>query len=281
MTSTRMVTFIRPRMGTLLALTLPASSAGSHPRRVAALFDIARRYEGVMSRHDSTSDLARLNRSAGSPAGVASRDLARIVRAACRLSRHLHGAFDPTVGSVGPDAIEMAGDRVALSHPRSAIDLDGFGKGLTLDRIAAWLRRRRYGAAFLNFGESSLIAVGRPPRGPWSVLLRNPFGGFAGAFTLEDRACSTSATFARPARIGRRVTSDVIDPRTGQPVRHDAQVTVLASSAATAEAISTALLVLGRDAVDEIARRMRVDVCWVDRSEIYTVPRRLLRRGCP
>jgi thiamine biosynthesis lipoprotein ApbE len=47
---------------------------------------------------------------------------------------------------------------------------------------------------------------------------------------------------------------------------------VLARSAVVAEAVSTALLVLGRDAIDAVAHQMEVDVCWADRTGVYTTP---------
>jgi FAD:protein FMN transferase len=301
---TGIVTHVRPRMGTWLALSVPDAGPDHRARSVQAIFDIAARAERAMSRHDPRSDLNRLNRTAGSSRGPVSAELARGLRLGRALSRRLDGAFDPTVGPlldlwrrasgrgvapsahavagalarVGVSGLEIAGDRISLRRPGMSVDLDGFGKGLTLDRIAATLRRDGCRSAILNFGESSLLAIGRPPRARWSVALRDPRGGFVGEFTLRDRACSTSATFARAMRIGRRVAGDIVDPRTGEPVTRDAQVTVVASSAAAAEAISTALLVLGRDAVDEIAGRMHVDVCWIDRSGIHTSPWFVLRR---
>jgi len=105
------------------------------------------------------------------------------------------------------------------------------------------------------------------------LLLRHPAGGFVGEFSLGSRACSTSATFGQTLRAGSRRVGHVLDPRTGRPVRSAALVTVLARSAAVAEAASTALLVLGRSAVDAMARRLNIDACWVDRSGVYTTPR--------
>jgi thiamine biosynthesis lipoprotein len=226
-------------------------------------------------------------------------ELARVLRVARDLSRHLGGAFEPTIAPVidlwrravrrdrlpsphsitttrakiGARAVAIEGDRVSLPCRGAAIDLDGFGKGLALDRIAARLRRTRPGPTLLNFGESSLMAIGRRASGPWSILLRNPSGGFAGRFRLVDRACATSSTLARPLRVGGRIVGDIIDPRTGTPVARRAQVTVIADSAAVAEAIATALIVLGRDAVDGIARDMGVEVCWIDADGICVTPR--------
>jgi thiamine biosynthesis lipoprotein len=174
---------------------------------------------------------------------------------------------------VGWEAITIRGERVGLARRGAALDLGAFGKGVALDRIATRLRRERCGAALLNFGESSLVAIGRSPRQPWRVLLRHPVGGFAGEFPLRDRACSTSGTRSRAWGRGRRRVSHVVDPRTGRPLRALAQVTVLAPSAAKAEALSTALLVLGRPALAAAARRFNVDVCWIDAAGMWLSPR--------
>jgi thiamine biosynthesis lipoprotein len=295
---------VRPRMGTLLAVSMAAGNSGARARHVGAAFDIAARCERLMSRQDPESEVSRLNRLAGEPAGLRAPELVRILRVARGLSRRLEGAFDPTiapvidlwrraarrgrrpssrsvaaaVARVGVDGLAIARDRVALTCPGTAIDLDGFGKGLALDRIAGGLRRARCAPTLLNFGESSLLAAGRPPGGPWSILLRHPSGGFAGRFPLADRACSTSSTRGRPLRVGGRIVGDIIDPHTGQPVPRRAQVTVVAASAAAAEAIATALVVLGRDAVDGIARRMGAEVCWIDAAGVHTTPRFGLER---
>ncbi len=58
-----------------------------------------------------------------------------------------------------------------------------------------------------------------------------------------------------------------------------AQVTVLARSAAVAEAASTALLVLGRSSVATLAARLNFDACWVDRAGVFTTPRFPLRQS--
>jgi thiamine biosynthesis lipoprotein len=293
------VTHVRPRMGTLLAISTVAGGLDVRARHLRAAFEIAARCERVMSRHDPDSDVSRLNRLAGAAGGLRAPELARVLRVARGLSRHLGGAFEPTIApaidlwrravrrdrlpslrsitttlaKIGARAVAIEGDRVSLPCRGTAIDLDGFGKGLALDCIAARLKRTRPRPTLLNFGESSLMAVGRPVAGPWAILLRNPSGGFAGRFHLVDRACATSSTLARPLRVGGRIVGDIIDPRTGTPVARRAQVTVIADSAAAAEAIATALIVLGRDAIDGIARGMGVEACWVDADGICATPR--------
>ncbi len=280
---------IRPRMGTLLAVTIraPAPIADRAARRA---FDLAADLERVMTRFEPASALTRINRGAGRFVTVPV-ELARLLALSRRLARLTGGAFDPTCAPlvdlwraptrrrappsreavasarerVGWQALQVRGRRVRLAEAGMALDLGGIGKGWAADRIARALRRAEGLSALVNFGESSLVAVGRSRgQGGWPVLLRHPLGGVAGAFTLAAGACSTSASLGRAWRVGRRVAGHVIDPRSGRPLAVPAQVTVLARSAAVAEAASTALLVLGRSALRRVARRLRVEACWID-----------------
>jgi len=66
------------------------------------------------------------------------------------------------------------------------------------------------------------------------------------------------------------VLGHIVDPRTGWPLRRRAQVSVLASSATVAEAVSTALLVLGPRAMNGLARDFGIDACWIDRAGVRT-----------
>jgi FAD:protein FMN transferase len=301
---TKILTHVRPRMGTLLAVTTPWQAPQIVQRCLEVTFETATACEHVMSRHRPDSALRQLNERAGHRDGISSPELARALGLARELSRSTEGAFDATIApvldvwqqasrrgawpsrqrlraahaAVGWQAIDVRGHRVALLHPDMAVDLGGFGKGVALDLIAARLKGERCGAAFLNFGESSLVAIGRPPRGRWRVVLRHPRGGFVGEFPLGRRACSTSATFGRPLRIGARSVGHVVDPRTAYPIPGRAQVTVLARSAAVAEAASTALLVRGRSMFEALARRLHVDACWIDDAGIATTPWFPLRR---
>ena len=292
-----MVTHVRPRMGTLLAVTLPARGVPGRPDWSTA-FGTATAWERVMSHHAPTSDVSRLNRLAGDPIGLISRRFAAAIAVGCGLAERTGGAFDPTIAPlarlwrnaarrrrppsarlverarrlVGWRAVTVDGPRVSLASEGMAIDFGAVGKGIALDRIVRRLRRRGCRSAILNFGESSLVAIGHPPRGRWRIVLRHPEGGFAGEFTLDEQACSTSGTWGQTTRLGSAVLGHIVDPRSGQPLRRRAQVTVLAPSAAVAEAASTALLVLGRRALDDFARNHGVDGR-DDRREHVGVPR--------
>jgi FAD:protein FMN transferase len=287
--------YARPRMGTLLALTLQGSPSMCDEAARRA-FDLAADLDRVMTRFSKSSDLNRVGQAAGRFVPVPA-ELAGALRLARRLAAMTGGAFDPTVGplvdvwrrvgapdakppqqslglaraSVGWRRLDIRERAVRLREPGMALDLDGFGKGWAADRIARALRRFAGLAALVNFGESSIVAVGSSSRGRgWPIVVRGPRGGFAGWFTLANSACSTSAT--QRWTSGRRgdAAPCFIDPRSGRRLPGIAQVTVVARTAAVAEAASTAMLVLGRPSMESTASRLTVEACWIDREGITT-----------
>jgi thiamine biosynthesis lipoprotein len=295
--------YIRPRMGTLLGLTIQAPASIAE-RAAGRAFTLASTLEYLMTRFDPASALNRITRAAGRRVTVPA-ELARALSAARCLAKLTGGAFDPTVAPlvdlwrdaarrgempsrhelaraqrlVGWQALSIRGRRIRLARAGMALDLGGIGKGWAADRIASTLRRVEGLSALVNFGESSLVAIRGPqPHGSWPVLLRHPDGRLAGWFTLADWACSTSASLGRRWRIGRHKIGHLIAPRSGQPLASSAQVTVLARTATVAEALSTALLVLGRAAFLTVARRFQIEACWIDREGIVTTPRFTLHR---
>jgi thiamine biosynthesis lipoprotein len=249
----------------------------------------------MLTRFDGASDLCRVNRAAGHRVRVPV-ELVRALRLARRLARTTDGAFDPTAGPlvdlwrgasrgarpsrrqvaaatrrVGWRGLEVTDHHVRLASTGMALDLGGFGKGWAVDRVVQGMRRFHGLWTLVNFGESSLAAVGAAAGRGWSVLLRDPRGGFVGAFRLRRGACSTSSTWGGQAR-GEETFGRVVDPRTGRPLTELRQVTVLTRSAAVAEAASTALLVLGRDRIERTARALSLEVCWLDSIGIVRTP---------
>jgi thiamine biosynthesis lipoprotein len=260
----------RYAMGTVLEITLLAP--GREQSTLDALFDLAERLDAVMSRHDPQSDLSKLNRAAGQGLIPVDPELARILEASVGYSHLTGGSFDVTVGPlvalwtragetdtppsaaemdraralVGADQIRVDGDRAALAHAGVSVDLGGLAKGWALDRMLPLLRARGIENALLDFGQSSLWALGTPPGAAgWRLLARGPGEGELGVLTLSDQALSVSGSLGQWTRIGGRRYGHVLDPRSGQPLERRRQALVVAPDAALAEALSKALLILG------------------------------------
>lgn len=266
-------------MGTVLQVTLclggsvEMEAAGRTSRPMQNAFALARRYDALFTTHADDSPVSKLNARAGQGAQSVPDEVADVLKLAQRYATLTRGAFDVTVRPllrVWRDA-EAAGEppspaalasalrlvgshkiffptagSVALSEPGMALDLGGIGKGYALDRMIERLRGQGVTDALLNFGQSSLWALGRPTDAAgWRLALRRPDGGIAGFVTLADRALSVSASLGRNQRIAGKRYGHVIDPRTGRAVERDLLACVVAPSAAQAEALSTALVVSG------------------------------------
>jgi thiamine biosynthesis lipoprotein len=143
----------------------------------------------------------------------------------------------------------------------AALDAGAMGKGIALDAAVAVLRAQGIEQAFLDFGTSSQIALGAPGDSPqgWRVAIAGlGVGSLRGFVTLRDAALSTSRTREPNAPEGA-----IIDPHSGRPVANARLATVRSSTAAAADAWSTAIVVLGRAGVGQAARA-DVDVYFED-----------------
>ena len=113
-------------------------------------------------------------------------------------------------------------------------------------------------SALVHGGQSSLFALGSPPGrfgDRWEVAVRNPFRPETplGVLRLRNRGLGTSGRAFQQFVADGRVYGHIIDPRTGEPSQGPASVTVLAPTAADADALSTAFFLLGADAARDYA----------------------------
>jgi thiamine biosynthesis lipoprotein len=139
------------------------------------------------------------------------------------------------------------------------LNLGAVGKGYALDR-AAELLRTKWGvrSALLHGGGSSVYAIGAPPgdsRG-WPVRLKHPNspGQSLGTVYLRDAGLGTSAATFQFFEYNGRKLGHLIDPRSGWPASGTASASVVAPTAAEADAMSTAAFVLGAEGAQRLTR---------------------------
>lgn len=227
------------------------------------------RLERLWSRFDAASALSQLNRWAGRWMAVPPL-LHLAIRRALAAARLTGGAFDPTVlpallaagygrsfelGPTEPGPAVPAGRwREVCLGPGAvflpegvALDLGGIGKGLAVDLVLRRLRRGRTAASLLVNAGGDLALWAREGDPPWLVEVADPFAPeqVLAAASLRRGAVATSST------LGRRWGADrhhIIDPATGRPVNSDlVAATVFAPTAARAEVLAKACLVLGAE----------------------------------
>ncbi len=259
-------------MACRVEVVLPGEAAGAMSCCGAALNE-AERLEEVMTIFRETSELSRINREAHLTPVPVSDDLFAVLSQAESVSRATGGAFDitstplsncwgflrrrgllPSAGqieearqSVGMDLVALdAVDRtVSFRRPGVALNLGAIGKGFALDRMAAVLKAEGISEALLSAGYSSILALGGHAS-PWPVDLRTATdGGLLARLRLTDAAVGTSGAGEQFFELNGVRYGHVIDPRTGWPASGVLSASVIASSAARADALSTAFLIGG------------------------------------
>lgn len=271
-------------------IVLADANRDAHDLRAAgeeALSEI-RETERLLSAYRRDSDLWAINQNAEKNAVVVDARVLAFLQRARELSRQTSGAFDPTVGpllrvwDVTGDAqsasaptkeeIEDARQRVGVEQvlelnadaqtarlivSGARLDPGAMGKGWGLEQAADVLRESGIRSALLHGGTSSVIAIGTPPddeRG-WRVALAAPDapGNPLAHIYLRDNALGVSAPGGKVIQRGGRTWGHVIDPRSGYPVRSARLAATVTPNAADADALSTALLVLGEPGIARLS----------------------------
>ncbi len=276
----------RPAMGSFFEVRLPAAMAGALALSCRAL-DLIEELEGQLTVYRDDSEVSELNRTAHLVPVQVERRLFGLLRVAVDISRDTAGAYDVTSGALSeawgfvkgpkrvPDAVALAEARartgwqhlrldpealtVAFDREGIRINLGSIGKGYAIDRAIELIRAHSlFDSALVHGGQSSLYALGSPPGqfgGRWEVALRNPLDPVKplGVLRLRNRGLGTSGSAFQQFLVDGKVYGHIIDPRSGEPAQGPSSVTVLAPSAAMADALSTAFYLLGPQAAASYA----------------------------
>lgn len=250
-------------MGTFVAMTVVHDSDTLAEEAMGRALEEIRALEAQLSRFAPGSALAVLN-DVGHIA--APPELAAVVSRSRTVHAVSAGSFDPTIlpvlelvstsvdeggeVSVSRADLRLAMERTGLERVRSrggrldmdqgmSLTLDGVAKGHIVDRACAALERAGAGRWMVNAGGDIRCAGGG-----WTVSVQDPSGpGGTARLALDDGAVATSGGYE--IAYGRHgLYNHVIDPRTGRSPRLTAGATVTAPTAAEADALSTAALVM-------------------------------------
>lgn len=268
--------------GTGWRVTLPAGADISRlkERLAALLADI----DLAFSPWRADSTLARFNAHGAGDFAVES-EVVEVTSAALQIAEASGGRFDPTVGPLvarwgfgpirdgdtPPDGwrtIRAEGDRLSKRNGGLTLDLCGIAKGHALDAIAARLDGAGVADFMLEIG-GEVLARGNAPSGRrWLIGIADPVRGGVRLRVAPGRlALATSGDAVNAYEIAGRRYSHTIDPATGEPVRNGvASVTVAASTGATADALATALTVLGPERGLALAGRLDVAALFLVRN---------------
>ena len=289
----------RPLMGSYFEVRVGSGVPGAIDLATRAL-DVVEALETALTVYDDASEVSQVNATAHLGPVPISADLLAVLAKALEIGQGSGGAYDPTAGALSlawgftrgprrvPDLATLADARrrtgarlveldsaartVRFRVPGVVLNFGSIGKGYAVDRAVDVVRRHWWPTSTLiHGGRSSLYALGSPPDdfgGRWAVALRDPDhpDDSLGTIHLRNRGMATSgAAFQRFEAEG-RTFGHIIDPRTGEPpTSGPTSVTVLAPTAAEADAWSTAFYLLGvAGSAPILARRLDLGAIFVE-----------------
>ena len=213
-------------MGTKLDVLLTGATAGCCENLWRRMCAEAEMLDKLLSRFDPASEVAGINRG---EIGQPSRELSEILDICDAYKQSTGGLFDIRVGGF--------------------LDFGGFGKGFLLRRFKEMLLEEGFSTAYIDFGGSSITALGHHPHGDcWKVAVIDPFtGAKVREIALRDMSMSTSGN--QPGYSGH-----IINPHTGEPAAQRKMVTVLSEDPLTAEVCSTAVMISDEKELDFIRK---------------------------
>lgn len=264
-------------MGTEFNITIvDPDSIAVMPSNIPQAFED---FNHIYSTYDANSELSKFNQHRSTDWFSTSTELCLSLEAALRIGEMTDGAFDVSVGRLvnlwgfGPGntilepptndeivaALETIGytklhtrcddQLVRKDHEDIYVDLSAYAKGLAVDKIAALLDEAGIENYLVELGGEIRARGLNGRRQAWKIAIEKPDDTVRvveAAIRVADYAVATSGDYRNYFEHAGRRYSHTIDPRTGKPVTHQtASVTVVSDSAGTADAMATALLVMG------------------------------------
>jgi len=235
--------------------------------------------EMLASTYRDSSEISKFNLSVSTDWIAVPDELCAMVSAAAKIGRETGGAFDITVGPLvdlwgfgpGPMRNEPPLDRDietargyvgysklgidcklgALRKPVAAmtINLSGWAKGYAVDQLAELLESAGLSNFLVEVGGEIKVRGHNAENRRFAIAIESPSRNTKDDLAIihvSDSGLATSGGYRNFFEFEGNAYSHTIDPRTGRPVQHKlSAVTVVHTSTAYADAVATALLVLG------------------------------------
>jgi thiamine biosynthesis lipoprotein len=264
----------RTLMGTIINLALVTDDKRAGRAVIEAAFAEMERLIDLFDHRHPEAQLAILNRDGQLPKPAP--ELVDLMNLALGYGRLTNGAFDITVKPV-IDALKSDGgnqeatrlvdyrkvavnnDMIAFNQPGMAVTLDGIAKGRVVDGAVTVLQANNFSDILVEAGGDLWGQGQRLDGAPWRVGVANPRPTAETAvlaiFPVTTQAAATSGDYQNS------FTPDfalhhIVDPATAVSPLELASATVIAPSAADADALSTALMVMGPDKGLALAKRL-------------------------
>lgn len=237
--------------------------------------------DSAMSPWQTNSEISRFNRARNTDWHPLSVAPCAVLAESLEISTLTGGAFDPSIGPLvnrfGFGPIRQGGGVIGdlILNPNAAkkrdpeltLDLCGIAKGYALDQMVMALGALGLNDFLIELG-GEISARGQHPDGrPWTIGIEQPGTApvqFQRIIAPGLLALATSGTMTNGFRAGERHLNHIIDPRQNRPVDNQiASVSVLAATAMWADALATALTVMGVQDGAKLAERENISALFL------------------
>ncbi|MDD2680203.1 MAG: FAD:protein FMN transferase [Candidatus Omnitrophica bacterium] len=265
----------RLMMGTFVEVISPDLKASG------IVFNEFKRIESLLSRYDPKSEISRLNESGSLKV---SPETFYIIQKSKEFWSATNGAFDITTGVLTDlwgfkdrryclpkeeeikKALKLIGsDKIILQDIKSVVqfklsgmklDLGAIAKGYALDCAASKLKEAGIKSCLINAG-GQVYCLGDKFSQPWRVAIKEARGKASNSYLeLKDRCVATSGDYERCFFKNKKRYAHIFNPQTGYPAESGViSVSVIAADALSADALATAIFVLGKEKGEALARK--------------------------
>lgn len=267
-------------MDTFFSITVPEENQ-SVVEGVKALVNEINRLLNV---NNSESDIAKINKNSGEYVKVKNMTF-EILTKAKEIAERTNGHFDPTIeplvklwdfsNRVVPDETKLKDTLPLVNHnyinineETKSIMLDKCGmevnvgaiaKGFAAEKLKQYLLNERVRHALISAGGNTYALGTKPDGSPWKIAIRHPRkkDHILGYVELNDMAVDTSGDYERFfVKDGIRY-HHILDPKTGYPASGLISVTVITKDPVKADALATALFVMGSDKAKRYVKSLK------------------------
>ncbi|MCL1074115.1 FAD:protein FMN transferase [Shewanella dokdonensis] len=260
--------------------------------------------DAEFSTYRDDSYISKFNHSSSTDWQAASADFLQLLTIAKEINHKTGGCYDPTIGplfnlwgfqkdkfnlpsaadieatqaEIGIDKVEMdsAGQRIRKTLPGLQLNFSSMGEGYSISKLSAVLERHNISNYLVEFGGDMKIRGHKPDGKKWRIAIdrpdrkdseRQPYS----IITINDETgvtLDTSGTYRHHFDENGKEYSHILDPRTGAPVTHNlVSASVFGKDPRVSDAWATAMLCLGPDAGQSIAKEQQLEVFFIEQRQ--------------
>ncbi|HAO92705.1 MAG: hypothetical protein A2X93_00935 [Deltaproteobacteria bacterium GWC2_56_8] len=277
------VTISRAMMGTIVQVTIMEGPEDNSDRAAETAFTEIQRLEGLLSAYKTDSDVARISKNAGESVRV-SPDTIEVLKTAVLVAELSGGAFDPTVGVLGKAwgysgekgvvplreeigkllplvdyreiEVEEAASKARLKRKGMYLNLGGVAKGYIVNKAVEALKREGVERGIIHAG-GDMVVFQKGEKEPFSIGIQHPREKrLLGKVRVYNGAVATSGDYERFFEINGKRYHHILNPKTGLPAEGTRSATIIAKDPTLADALSTAVFVMGPEKGMELIERL-------------------------